>query len=110
MVVIFWVNQNTVKHSPCYCLGMTQTTATKFRMMWNGTQWNAVELDGEIHLSRICRYCPEGSGGSVHTKHVVADVTTRQKIDERNARIGRLRSYGEDEMADELQRKAGVFL
>lgn len=86
---------------------------TMFRghMMWNGFKWFAVELEDGLYLSRTCRGCWIDSTGMWNSSpHSVEITITRDEISARTARVARLRSYGEDEIAAELEAKAARFL
>ncbi len=82
---------------------------TVFEIQWNGEAWRAIELDGQIRLTRICRYCTETTA-RVHTRHTVEATTSWSKIEERDARVLRLRDIGETEDADRIEKLAGRVL
>ena len=92
---------------------MTQTSkpeaGTVFKMSWDGAEWRAIEFDGEIHLSRVCRYCAETTA-RVHTRHTVETQTTWERIAQRDASIARLRAIDEHEDADRIEALAGRVL
>lgn len=92
----------------------SSTPAVIRQMMWDGFEWRAAEVDGELFLTRSCRGCwatGEGYGGMWSTRrHTVELTLTVAIIEARAARVARLRAMGEVEAADELEAKAGRFL
>lgn len=84
------------------------------RLMWNGYEWHATELEGKLHLSRICKGCwatGEGYAGMWSTnRHTVEMITSREAIANRDANIEILRAAGLHEDADDLARRAGKFI
>lgn len=84
------------------------------RVMWEKTEWHAVELDGEMHLSRICTGCwatGAGYAGMWSTnRHTVEKVVSKARIAARDENIATLRAAGLDEDADDLDARAWKVL
>lgn len=76
------------------------------KVMWEKTQWHATEIDGEMHLSRVCSGCwavGDGYAGMWNPrKHTVEKIITKDRIAARADNIAILRAAGLNEDADNL--------
>lgn len=81
------------------------------QMMWDCFEWFAIETETGYILQRKCEGCWVGNTGQWNDrKHLVESYITKDEIQARTARVSRLRSYGETEMADVLELGNAKFL